>query len=77
MNAFIVQRKETYLRPRVIVVSITMLLTAPNGGIPSLSLGYSLVSCHELFCIRIPFLFLVMLFFLIDTFPIKLRVCMH
>ena len=36
MNAFIVQQKERYLRPRVIVVSITMPLAAPNGGIPAL-----------------------------------------
>ena len=36
MNAFIVQQMKRYLRPRVIVVSITMPLAAPNGGIPAL-----------------------------------------
>ena len=40
MNSFIAQRKERYLRLRVIAVSITMPLTAPNGGIPILSMGY-------------------------------------
>ena len=31
MNAFIVQQKERYLTPQIIVVSITILLVSPNG----------------------------------------------
>ena len=33
MNLFIVQRKETYIKPCVIVVFITMLLATYNGGV--------------------------------------------
>ena len=36
MNAFIVQQKEIYIRPCVIVVSITIPIAAPNGGITAL-----------------------------------------
>ena len=70
MNAFIVHQKERYLRPRVIVVSLTMLLAAPDGGIPSLILDYLLALLHELCCSRFPFLFLILRFFLIKTFPL-------
>ena len=77
MNAFIVQRKESYLRPRVIVVSITMLLAATNDGVPILSLDYPRESHHELFLSRFPFLFLILRFFLINIYPIKPRVCMR
>ena len=62
IHSFIVQRKERYLRPRFIVISIsiTMLLAAPNCGVPRLSLYYSQVSRHELRCSRVPLLFLIL-----------------
>ena len=52
MNDFIVQKKEIYLRPRVIVFSINMLLAAPNSGVTSLSLDYPQALRHELWSIR-------------------------
>ena len=75
INSFIVQRKERYLRPRVIVVSITITLAAPNGGVTSLSLDYLQVLRHELRYSRVTFLFLILQFFLIIY--IKLRVRMR
>ena len=77
MNSFIVQRKDRYLIPCVIIVSITMLLAAPNGGVPSLSMDYPKASRHELCCSRLPFLFLILKFFPVNIFPIKLRVRMR
>ena len=53
LNSFIVKWKERYLIPHVIVVSITMPIAAPNGGVPSLSLYYLQASRHELRCIRV------------------------
>ena len=76
MNAFIVHWKDRYLRPRFILVSVAMPIADPNGVVPSLSLDYLRASRHELRYIRVPLLFLVLLFFLIHTFPVKLRVCM-
>ena len=67
MDAFIVQGKEIYLRPHTIVVSITMPLAAPNGGVTSLSLDYPLVLHHELRYSRFLFLFLILQIFLINT----------
>ena len=40
MNAFIVQRKDIYPRPHVIVVFISMPLAAPNSGVSSPSMDY-------------------------------------
>ena len=75
IHCFIIQWKERYLRPRFIVISIsiTMLLAAPNCGVPSLSLYYSQVSRHELRCSRFPLLFLILRFFLI----IYIKLCMR
>ena len=75
MNAFIFQMKERYLKPRIIVVSINLPIAAANGGVFSLSMDYPWVSCHELRCIRVPLLFLILRLFIINIYPIKLRVC--
>ena len=77
INDFIVQQKERYLIPRIIVISITMLFAATNSGVPSLSLDCPRASCQELRCSRVPFLFLILQFLLIKNFPIKLHMRMR
>ena len=59
------------------IVSITMTIVAPNGGVPSLSMDYLQAPRHELRFSRVPFLFLILQLFLINNFPIKLHVCMR
>ena len=75
--SFIVQKKEIYLRPRVIASSpqFRSPLVTTNSGVTSLSLDYPQASRHEICCKRIPFLFLILKFCLIIS--IKLRVRMR
>ena len=77
MNYFMVQRKERYLRPHIIIISITMPIVAPDSGVLSLCLNYPQSLSHELCCSRLPFLFLILRFFLINVFCIKLCVRMR
>ena len=71
MNVIILQHKERYLRYRIIIVSITILLAATNGCITGLSMDYLRASLHEICCIRVPSLLLILQFFLINISPLS------